>query len=163
MNIIKNRYWYFAISLLIIIPGLVFMGLQWGKSGSPLLLGVDFTGGSLLEVQFTGTRPAAAEITALFAKFSTAGNPLTDPVVQPLGEDAYSIRSKQMDDATKGKMITEMETLSGGAVTVLNFTSVSASIGSEVTRAAGFAILLAALAILIVEVLLQCTVFRRIP
>jgi preprotein translocase subunit SecF len=141
MNIIKNRYWYFAISLLVIIPGLIFMVLQWRDSGSPLLLGVDFTGGSLLEVQFASTRPAAAEITTLYAKFSTADNPLTDPIVQPLGEDSYSIRSKQMDDATKGKMVTEMETLSGGTVTVLNFTSVSAAIGTEVTRAAGFAIL----------------------
>jgi preprotein translocase subunit SecF len=149
MNIIKNRYWYFAISLLVIIPGLIFMGLQWRDTGSPLLLGVDFTGGSLLEVQFAGTRPAAAELTALYAKYSTADTSLADPIVQPLGTDAYSIRSKQIDDATKGKMVTELEALSGGAVTVLNFTSVSASIGSEVTRAAGFAILLAALAILV--------------
>jgi preprotein translocase subunit SecF len=148
MNIIKNRYWYFGISLLIIIPGLIFMGLQWRATGSPLLLGVDFTGGSLLEVQFAGTRPTPAEISTLYAKYSTAENPLTDPIVQPLGEDAYSIRSKQMDDATKGKIVADMETLSGGAVTVLNFTSVSAAIGSEVTRAAGFAILLAAFAIL---------------
>jgi preprotein translocase subunit SecF len=149
MNIIKNRYWYFAISLLVIIPGLVFMGLQLRNSGSPVPLGVDFTGGSLLEVQFAGTRPAAAEITALYAKFSTADNPLTDPIIQPLGDDAYSLRSKQMDDATKGKMVAEMETISGGAVTVLNFTSVSAAIGAEVTKAAVGAILLAALAILV--------------
>jgi preprotein translocase subunit SecF len=148
MNIIKNRYWYFGISLLVIIPGLIFMGLQWRNSGSPLLLGVDFTGGSLLEVQFAGTRPTSAEISALYTKFSTADKPLADPIVQPLGEDAFSIRSKQMDDATKGLMVAEMGTISGGAVTVLNFTSVSASIGAEVTKAAGFAILMAALAIL---------------
>ena len=148
MNIIKNRYWYFAISLLVIIPGLIFMGLQWRDSGSPVPLGVDFTGGSLLEVQFASARPAAEEITALYAKFSTTDNPLADPIIQPLGEDAYAIRSKQMDDATKGKMVAEMETLSGDAVTVLNFTSVSAAIGAEVTKAALFAILLAALAIL---------------
>ena len=29
MNIIKNRYLYFLISLLVIIPGLIFMGLHW--------------------------------------------------------------------------------------------------------------------------------------
>ena len=29
MNIIKNRYLYFAISLLVIIPGLIFMGIHW--------------------------------------------------------------------------------------------------------------------------------------
>ena len=42
-----------------------------------------------------------------------------------------------------------MATRFGSKVTVLNFTSVSASVGAEVTNAAGIAILLAALAILI--------------
>jgi preprotein translocase subunit SecF len=51
MNIIKNRYIYFLISLLVIIPGIVFMGLNWAKTKEgPLMLGVDFRGGSLLEV-----------------------------------------------------------------------------------------------------------------
>ena len=53
-----------------------------------------------------------------------------------------------MDDATKGEIVTEMEKQSGSTVTTLNFTSVSASVGAEVTRSAGFAILMAAAAIL---------------
>lgn len=148
MNIVKNRYVYFFISLLIIIPGFVFMGLNIQKSGAPLLLGVDFRGGSLLEVQFSGARPASAEISALYDEFSTTEEPLAEPQVQSLGEDGYSVRSKTMSDETKGKMVAEMETRFGSTVTVLNFTSVSASVGAEVTRAAGYAILLAAFAIL---------------
>ena len=59
MNIIKHRYVFFLISLLIIIPGLVFMGLHWTQSGEgPLKLGIDFKGGALLEVEFSGTRSA---------------------------------------------------------------------------------------------------------
>src|SRR5512143_1047443 len=104
MNIIKNRYLYFLISLLVIIPGLVFMGLHWAETGEgPLTLGIDFKGGSLLEVQFAGTRPSVDDITALYTQFSTPAQPITDPVVQPLGDTSFSIRSKQMDDATKGK------------------------------------------------------------
>src|SRR5512141_1295720 len=101
MNIIKNRYLYFLISLLVIIPGLVFMGLHWAQTGEgPLTLGIDFKGGSLLEVQFAGQRPSVDDITALYAQFSTAKQPIAEPVVQPLGENAYAIRSAQMDDAT---------------------------------------------------------------
>lgn len=148
MNIIKNRYWYFAISLLIIIPGLIFIGLQLRDTGSILTLGVDFTGGSLLEVKFDATRPTVDEINAIYTQFSTADKPLLDPIVQPLGEDSYSVRSKEMSDEVRGQMVTELEKVSGGTVTVLNFTSVSAAIGAEVAKAAGFAILLAALAIL---------------
>jgi len=146
MNIIKNRYLYFLISLLVIIPGLVFMVLNWmnPQVKAPLPLGIDFASGSLLEVQFTGTRPTGADIQGAYLGIA----PGTDPVVQALGEDSYSIRSKTIDDATKGKIVAEFEKISGSPVNTLEFSSVSASVGAEVTRAAGFAILLAAAAIL---------------
>ena len=149
MNITKNRYLYFLISMLVIIPGSVFMLLHWTSTGEgPFALGIDFKGGSLLEVQFAGTRPSVEEINTLYTQFSTADQTITDPVIQPLGTDSYSIRSKQMTDETKGKLVSEMQS-KFGQVTVLNFSSVSASIGAEVTRAAGIAILLAALAIIV--------------
>ena len=150
MNIIKNRYWYFLISLLVIVPGIIFMVLHATETGKgPLALGVDFTGGSLLEVQFNGTRLTPEQVTAIYNNLSTASQQIKDPVIQPLGQDSLSIRSKAMDDATKGEIITAMEKQSGSTVTTLSFTSVSASVGAEVTRSAGFAILMAAGAILI--------------
>ena len=151
MNIIKRRYLYFAISLLVIIPGLIFMGIHWAQNPAegPLPLGIDFTGGSLLEVQFaSGVQPALADVKALYNDFATADLQIKDPVVQPLGTDAISVRSKAMDDATKGKIVAEMEKRFGSKVTVLNFTSVSPSVGAEVARAAAGAVGLAALAIL---------------
>ncbi|MEI6289310.1 MAG: protein translocase subunit SecF [Chloroflexota bacterium] len=152
MNIIKNRYLYFAISLLVIIPGLVFLGIHWAQNPSegPLSLGIDFTGGSLLEVQFANGTPAAIEdVKAIYNGFSSSTLQIKDPVVQPLGTDAVSIRSKAMDDATKGLIVAEMEKKFGTKIIVLNFTSVSPSVGQEVARAAGGAVALAALAILV--------------
>lgn len=151
MNIIKNRYLYFLISLLVIIPGVVFMGLNWQQTkAGPLQLGIDFRGGSLLEVQFDeGKRPSAEDIAALYKDFSTEEQPLADPIIQSLDENAVSIRSKTMTDETKGLIVAEMETRFGSKVTLQNFTSVSASVGGEVTRAAGIAILFAAAAILV--------------
>jgi len=145
MNIIKNRYLYFLISLLVIIPGLIFLALNWVKFGTPIPLGIDFTGGSLLEVQFTGTLPKADEVQSVFTKFAPDAN----PVIQPLGEDSYAIRSRAIEDATKGQIVAELESISGSPVTVLAFSSVSAAVGAEVTKAAGIAILLAAAAILV--------------
>jgi len=144
MNIIKNRYVYFWISLLIIIPGLVFLILNWINLKTPLPLGIDFTGGSLLEVQFEGSRPSVDVIDSIYAELA----PESDPVIQPLDDDAYVIRSKRIVDEVKGTIVSEMEKQTGTTVTVLEFTSVSATIGAEVTRAAGLAILMAALAIL---------------
>jgi len=150
MNIIKNRYLYFFISLLIILPGLVFMGLNWAKTKEgPLPLAIDFRGGSLLELQFAGERPTQEKISSLYQEFSTEQEDLNAPIIQPLDQDAYSIRSKAMSDETKGKLIAEMEARFGAKITVLNFTSVSPAIGAEATNAAGFAVLMAATAILL--------------
>jgi preprotein translocase subunit SecF len=150
MNIIKNRYLYFLVSLVIIIPGIFFMILHWTTTGEgPLSLGIDFKGGSLLEIQFTGPRSSVDEVKAVYNQFSTLKQPIANPIIQPLGTDSYSIRSAQMDDATKGLLVTALQDKSGSKITVLNFTSVSASIGAEVTRAAGVAILMAAFAILL--------------
>jgi preprotein translocase subunit SecF len=79
-----------------------------------------------------------------FAKIA----PGSDPVIQPLGNDSYAIRSKAIEDATKGQIVSELEKVSGSTVNTLAFTSVSASVGAEVTGAAGFAILAAAIFIL---------------
>ena len=152
MNIIKNRYLYFAISLLVIIPGLIFMGIHWVQNPAegPLPLGIDFTGGSLLEVKYaSGQQPPVADVAAIYAQFSTTAQPLGDPVIQPLGTDSYSIRSKAMDDATKGKIVAAMAKKFDTTVTVQNFTSVSAAVGAEVTSTAGFAVAAAAIAILL--------------
>ncbi len=149
MNIIKNRYVYFFISLVIIIPGIIFMGLNWQRTKvGPLELGIDFRGGSLREVQIDGVLPSVTDISSLYSEFSTEAEPIVDPVVQSLGTDGFSIRSKTMSDETKGKIIAEMENRFGSKVTVLNFSSVSPSVGAEVTVAAGWAILAAAAAIL---------------
>jgi preprotein translocase subunit SecF len=150
MNIIKNRYWYFLISLLIIIPGLVVMGLNWQKEGTPLPLGIDFRGGSLLEVKFDSGAPLSNDqVDAIYVSLSTDAQPISDPIIQPLGNDSLSIRSRQVNEATKAEIVAAMEKEAGTAITVMNFTSVSPSIGQEVTKAAGVAILMAAMVILL--------------
>ncbi|GAB4482958.1 MAG: protein translocase subunit SecF [Anaerolineales bacterium] len=151
MNIIKNRYLFFGISLLVIIPGLIFMGLHWAANPAegPLPLGIDFTGGTLLEIQIDGgTVPTTDEVKAVYAQFSTEAAPIADPIVQPLGNNGFSIRSKPMDDTTRAQLVAKIQETSGGTVTVLNATSVSAAVGNEVTRSASIAVLIAAIAIL---------------
>lgn len=151
MNIIKNRYLYFLISFLVIIPGMIYMGIHWSQNPTegPLPMGIDFTGGSLLEVQFAnGQQPTSDQIKAIYNSLADDKNEIKDPIIQPLGTDSVSIRSKAMDDAKKGALIAEMGKQLGTTVTVLNFTSVSPAVGEEVARAAFGAVGMAALAIL---------------
>ena len=144
MNIIKHRYLFFGISLLVIVPGLIALVL-WG-----LPLGIDFTGGSLLEIRTTqGNYPTIAQVAAAYSKLSTTQMPISDPIIQPLGQDGYSIRSREMDDATKAAVVADIESSSGGKLEILNFNQVSASIGKEVAIRAAGAVALAAIAILL--------------
>ncbi|MGD0878094.1 MAG: protein translocase subunit SecF [Anaerolineales bacterium] len=146
MNLIKYRYLYFAISLLVIIPG-VFALIFWG-----LPLGIDFTGGSLLEVQFkSGTPPTIAQVSTIYSNLSTSAMDISNPEIQPLGSDGLSIRSREMNDATKTKVVTALQAQYGGgqAVVIQDFNQVTASVGAQVARAAALAVVMASVAILI--------------
>ncbi len=146
MNIIKWRYLYFGISLLVIVPGIIAL-IIWG-----LPLGIDFTGGSLLEVQFASANPPTiTQVENIYNQLSTPVVDISNPVVQPVGNDSLSIRSKEMNDALKSQIVTALQDQYGGgqAVTITNFTQVSAVIGQEVAIRAAGAVGLAALAILI--------------
>jgi preprotein translocase subunit SecF len=145
MNIIKYRYWYFLISLIVIIPGMIALAL-WG-----LPLAIDFTGGSLLDISITSptAMPTIQEIADIYNANSSSTNPVSNPIVQPVGQDGFSIRSKPMDEATKAIIVKEIEAKSGGTVAILNFTRVSPAIGEEVAVRAAGAVAVAALAILL--------------
>jgi preprotein translocase subunit SecF len=138
INIIQHRYWYFLGSLLIIIPGLIGLAL-WG-----LPLSIDFTSGSLLEVQFeSGKAPQPAEMVALYGDFG-----FDSPRVQTAENNIIIIRSKDMQQETKQAIVAEMETRFNSKVSVNRFDTVGPTVGAQVTQRAFIAVCLAALGIL---------------
>lgn len=149
MNIIKHRYLYFAISLLVIVPGLIAL-IIWG-----LPLAIDFTGGSVLEVKFaSGSVPTTEQVIALYNK---AG--VEDVQVQTVGTDGLIIRSKDMDEATKNALVQDMSTTFNTEVTIQRFDSVGPVIGQEVAQRAMLAVAMAAIAI----ILYITFAFRGVP
>lgn len=138
MDIVGKRYWFFALSGLVIIPGLIALVL-WG-----LPLSIDFTGGSLLEVNFgSGQRPQPAEVVALYESLE-----IGDPQVQTSGETDMIVRSKPIDEEMQAQVLNEMESRFGGTVTVVSFELVGPSVGAEVADRAATAVGLATLGIL---------------
>jgi preprotein translocase subunit SecF len=139
MNIIKHRYLYFAISLLVIVPGIIAL-IIWG-----LPLSIDFTGGSNLEIKFdSGTAPQPAQVFDLLTK-----DGLVDTTVQTSGTDGLIIHSKEMSEETKTQIINDMQTAFNSKITINSFESVGPVIGQEVTKRAVLAVAMAALAIII--------------
>ncbi len=138
MDIVGKRYLYFAISLSVIIPGLIALAL-WG-----LPLAIDFTGGSMLEVQFQSKAPAPAEVIAIYREFG-----IGDPTVQTSTNNTLIIRSKPIDETTMNKLVKTMEERFHTKVIVRQFSTVGPSVGKEVARRAAGAVGLAAIAILL--------------
>ena len=138
LNILRRRYWYFGISMLVMIPGILAVAM-WG-----IPLAIDFTGGSKLEIKIEG------DINLSTSSISTIldDNGFSDNVVQIADNDIVIIRTKTMDDLSKGVVIEAFEDEFGLAVELLSFESVGPVIGREVAGRAVQAVGIAALGIL---------------
>jgi preprotein translocase subunit SecF len=137
MNILGKRYFFFGLSLLIIISGLALLFIN----GVPL--SIDFTGGSLLEVAFNEGSPEPSEILAVYE----AAN-IRDVQVQTSETGSYIIRSQFLDNDQRDAVINAL-TAEIGAVNVIRFDSVGPSIGEQVTTRGAIAVTIASLLVVL--------------
>lgn len=128
MNILGKRYYLFAISLLIIVPGLILLF----TGGLPL--SIDFKGGSLLEVKFKNQSPTPSDI---IATYDTAN--IKDTQVQTSSTGSYVIRSEFLTNEARDSILTAL-TDAFGEVEVVRFDSVGPSVGEQVTSRATLAV-----------------------
>lgn len=139
IDILSKRYLYFALSLLVIVPGLVLLAI----GGLPLA--IDFTGGSLLEVQFeAGKTPETADLVNLYEE---AG--IDDAQITSTETGALQIRSSFLTNEVRDSILSAMKETTGSEVTVVRFDSVGPSIGKQVASRAALAVAVAALAVVI--------------
>ena len=139
LQIVKRRYLYFGLSLLVIVPGMLAL-IFWGFN-----LAIDFTGGSLLDIHFSsGKSPDSNQILAIYTEHSFG-----DAQVQTSSNGNAIIRSRSMDTTLETQIVAEMEKQFGSPIVVQRFDSVGPAIGKEVTARATDAVGLAALGILV--------------
>ncbi len=143
-QIIQRRYLYFAISLLVIVPGLIGLAV-WG-----LPLSIDFTGGSLVEARFSQSTQAI-DLEQVRQAYAAEG--FTDVSVQSTRDAASGldngivVRSQALTQAQQSAILNSLSTNYGPA-TVESAETVGPSVGREVAQNAALAVLAAALAIL---------------
>jgi preprotein translocase subunit SecF len=139
INILGKRYLFFAVSLLLILPGFIVLAI-W-----KLPLAIDFTGGSMLEVSFEENKiPQPASIVQLYNKLG-----IEDVQVQTTSSGTIMARSSFLDENARSQVISEMEKQFSTPVTVLRFDSVGPTIGQEVASRAAIAVGFAALVVII--------------
>lgn len=130
MFIVKNRTIWYSLSVLLVVASLGVY-LTWG-----LKFGIDFTGGSLMEVTYSETRPTSAELTE---KLESVG--VTGTSIRATGENGYLIRTPFLNVET----YQQVRAAIGG--TEIRYDSIGPSIGTELRTRAVYAIILVLLAI----------------
>jgi preprotein translocase subunit SecF len=122
-KIIQKRKIFLAISAAVIIASIVALS-SWG-----LNFGLDFTGGSLMEVQFENYQPSVTEVQDSLKDLN-----LASLIVQPT-ENSVIFRFKDNTENTHQAVLSSLENLikdrDGASVTQLQFDAVGASIGQE--------------------------------
>ncbi len=142
MNIIKRRYYFFLLSLILILPGLVMLITQAVQKDLPL--SIDFTGGSLLELRFSDQKPSSEEIITVFE-----GLGISDTQVQTTEIGSILIRSSYIDNDMRDGILEALEAQFSTQVEVLRLDSVGPSIGKRVTSRAAIAVGFASLAVVL--------------
>src|SRR5438552_18641817 len=92
--IVKNRKIWFIFS------GLLVLGSILALIFIPPKFGIDFTGGSLLEIQYKGARP---EVDSLRA--TLADDKYTDVVVQTVGDKGMLMRMSSIDETAHQQLL----------------------------------------------------------
>jgi preprotein translocase subunit SecF len=100
-NIVKKRYWWFAISLLIIIPGIISFFMQG------LNLGIDYKGGSMLDLTFNQTVKQSAISDTLNSVGLGGSVQLSD------GDTTALIRTEALDEGKRSELLTALESQVG--------------------------------------------------
>jgi preprotein translocase subunit SecF len=142
-KIVERRGLFFLISLLAILPAIIYMVWSLTTRGTPLPLSIDYTGGTLWEMRFDRDMPLA-DVRQVFIdaghRAPTAFHVEDDRTVQ--------VKFEAIDEQQKLALERQIDERLG-AFEDLSFRTIGPAIGAEVGRAAIIAVAVASLLILL--------------
>ncbi len=138
MFVIRHKKLFLTISFSFIAAAIACV-LMFG-----LKLGIDFTGGSALELSYTGERPVIAVIEE---RIENAG--FGNSLVQPTGERGVSIKTRELTDADRAALIAAATDDGAIPATQESFTAIGPTVGKELKTKAILSIILVLLAVIL--------------
>lgn len=147
IDIVNKRNWFFLISILLLIPGIISMiaaGFQ---------LGVDFSSGTIMTLQFE------PDIDQSVLRQQMADLDYGEAMIQKTSAGDYLVRIRTIDTDQKTALLDALKKGLNAEVTVMDFTTVSPLVASEVARNAAIAVGVAS----IFMILYIAFAFRKMP
>lgn len=135
-NFTKYSFIYYIVSVALVVASLACL-LMFG-----LKFGIEFVGGSSMEIEFASQRPSNEDIQKALAQFN-----LGDITIKPTGSNGAVLQFKGVDEATHQKILAEVSKLSSASEK--SFQYIGPSVGQELRNKTELSIVLALLAITI--------------
>lgn len=135
IKIIANRKIWFSFSAAIIIASIFFL-VVFG-----LKLGLDFTGGTLLEVRFESRIPSPQEVNSVLVPLEVG-----EALIQTTDENGIILRAKAIDEAKHQEILRVLKD-NFGSTDEFRFESIGPVLGEELKKKSIGALLLVFLAI----------------
>jgi len=137
VNIIRHRKIWFAISLFVVIPGVISLFYQG------LNLGIDFTGGTIFNLQF-GKQVTEAQVRSVLDDFGIGAK----SSIQAAGNKVMLVRTVPLDIKKRDAILEDMRNKLG-KVEVKSEDTVGPVIGDELARNALLALAIASVLMVI--------------
>ena len=148
MFIIRHRTFFFWLTGLILVASVASIAIF----GLPL--SIDFTGGSLVEVTYTNTRPSIPSLQQAIAPLALGETSVLDS-----GANGISIRTRTLTPAEHTAVLAALSENNTAPLTESTYDSIGPSLGSELASKSLYALL----AVVIFIVLYIAWAFRRVP
>lgn len=136
MFITHYRKLFIGLSALLVIAGIAIVSVKG------LDYGIEFTGGSLLEVSYD-ERPTLDEV---HTSLDTIG--FSDVVVQPFGEQSYILKTQPITDTEQQQIISAMN-VDDREMSIERFNSIGPSVGRELRTKSLYALIAVSLGIVL--------------
>jgi len=148
MDVVGKRRWYFLLSAIVLIPGIVSLFIP-----PAIKAGIDFSSGSAIEITFE------SEVEEENVRDAMGDVGHSDARIQKLASDTVFIRTKELMEGERDEIQAALERVVGPVAAISKVETVSAEVAGETVRNAIIAVLVAA-----VGILLYITwAFRNIP
>jgi preprotein translocase subunit SecF len=152
IDFVGKKHWFFLISGILIVIGIVSLVISQIQFGAPLQLGTDFIGGTSMTLHFS----PQVDQEQLRQEFTNLGYP--EAMIQGSGDD-FLIRIREISFQERQDLLEGVETSLGSEVIVRDYDTVSPHIATETARNALIAVIVAAVAMMLYIV----WAFRRMP